>query len=223
MRLTEEELKAILQRQTARGTPRQAECLTDDEFAQAAAGEINDETRLRIASHLVTCSDCTNEYRVVRSLRPLAGEADRVLLASGAAGPEPALETVRPLHRSQARRVDRLTPSGSRADRSGWRARRFAAIAAMLLAVVGSVVIWQSIKPQDSPVSTERAPVALKLTVDPPDRASVSAPPEKLTWSGVEQALSYRVVIYDSQSTPIWESVASKETSATLPDSVREG
>lgn len=82
MKLTEAQLREILQGQTARSTPRQAECLTEEQFVRAVTGEMSQQERARMANHLVACSDCVAEYRILRSLRPLAEQAEATLAAS---------------------------------------------------------------------------------------------------------------------------------------------
>ncbi len=84
MKSTEEELKEVLQQQTARSTPRQAECLTEDQFVRAAMGEMTEQERVRVAHHLVTCVDCTDEYRSLRALKSWADEAEQILAAPAA-------------------------------------------------------------------------------------------------------------------------------------------
>ena len=82
MKLTEAQLKEILQKQTARATPRQAKCLTEEQFVRAVTGEMGQQERAQMASHLVACSDCAEEYRILRSLRPLAEQAEAILATS---------------------------------------------------------------------------------------------------------------------------------------------
>jgi len=82
MKLTEARLKEIWQEQTARATPRQAECLTEELFERLGAGDATSQERTQAASHLAVCSDCAAEYRVLRSLRPLAEQAEAILGAS---------------------------------------------------------------------------------------------------------------------------------------------
>ena len=87
MKLTEARLKEIWQEQTARATPRQAECLTEELFGRLAAGGATSHERTQAASHLAFCSDCAAEYRILRSLRPMAEQAEAILAASeGAPG-----------------------------------------------------------------------------------------------------------------------------------------
>jgi hypothetical protein len=82
MKLTEARLKEIWQEQTARATPRRAECLTEELFERLATGDVTSRERTRAASHLAVCSDCAEEYRVLRSLRPLAEQAEAIMAAS---------------------------------------------------------------------------------------------------------------------------------------------
>ncbi|HKC84421.1 MAG TPA: hypothetical protein VKG02_00525 [Blastocatellia bacterium] len=85
MKLTEARLKEIWQEQTARATPRQAECLTEELFERLCAGDATSQERTQAASHLAFCSDCAAEYRILRSLRPLAEQAEAILAASDGA------------------------------------------------------------------------------------------------------------------------------------------
>ena len=228
MRLTEEKLKEILRQQPARSTPRKAECLAEDQFMRAALGEISSEERRALARHLITCADCTEEYRALRSLKTWAEESQQALAASA-----------RSSHRSDASPI-RLVQPASRGGITGlqslrdsvaaflqrliWQShtRRLAAVALLVVVAGGSLIIWQSIRHNAPPISTERARVSIRLSVEPADRATISEAPEKLVWSSVEHAITYRVVLYDFQSTPIWESSRLRETSATLPESVRQ-
>lgn len=87
MKLTEAQLKEIWQEQTARATPRQAECLTEELFERLVTGDAPSQERTQAASHLAVCSDCVAEYRVLRSLRPMAEQAEAILAApEGAPG-----------------------------------------------------------------------------------------------------------------------------------------
>jgi hypothetical protein len=95
MKLTEARLKEIWQEQTARATPRQAECLSEERFVRLAAGDATSQERTQAASHLALCSDCATEYRILRSLKPLAEQAEAILAASeGAPGMEQRLRAV---------------------------------------------------------------------------------------------------------------------------------
>src|SRR5262245_58153868 len=78
MKLTEARLKEIWQGQTARATPRQAECLSEERFVRVVTGEMGEQERAQVASHLAACSDCAEEYRILRSLRPLAEQAEAI-------------------------------------------------------------------------------------------------------------------------------------------------
>src|SRR4030095_7311378 len=85
MKLTEARLKEIWEEQTARSTPPQAECLTEELFERLGAGHASSQERTQAARHLAVCSDCAAEYRVLRSLRPLAEQAEAILAALGGA------------------------------------------------------------------------------------------------------------------------------------------
>jgi hypothetical protein len=40
---------------------------------------MNQDERTRVARHLIICADCTEEYRIIRELKPWANDADQVL------------------------------------------------------------------------------------------------------------------------------------------------
>jgi hypothetical protein len=86
MKLTEAQLKEIWQGQTARATPQQAECLSEDQFVRAVTGETSRQKRAKMASHLAVCSDCLEKYRILRSLRPMADQVEARLAAPAAPG-----------------------------------------------------------------------------------------------------------------------------------------
>ncbi|HEY8462323.1 MAG TPA: hypothetical protein VIM99_18185 [Blastocatellia bacterium] len=104
MKLTEAQLKEIWQGQTARAAPRRAECPAEEQFARAVTGEMGQQERAQMARHLVACSDCAEEYRILRSLKPLAEQAEAILAASTAtvapeispAPPADEIEAARP-------------------------------------------------------------------------------------------------------------------------------
>ena len=132
MRLTDEKLREMLRQQTARSTPRQSECLGEDQFMRAAAGEMNSEERRAVARHLITCTDCTEEYQLLRSLKPLSEEMQAAL--------KPRVDTPVSADRPLLRMVERLP--ASRYPRphftpSVWRSRSGLAVAASLLISLG--------------------------------------------------------------------------------------
>ena len=128
MRLTDEKLREMLRQQTARSTPRQSECLGEDQFMRAAAGEMNSEERRAIARHLITCIDCTEEYQLLRSLKPLSEEMQAAL--------KPRVDTPVSADRPLLRIVERAPASRSPRPlftTSVWRSRSGLAVAASLL------------------------------------------------------------------------------------------
>jgi hypothetical protein len=59
------------------------------------------------------------------------------------------------------------------------------------------------------------------MKIDPPDQASLAEAPLQLSWTEVASAESYKVVVYDFELTPIWESPQVSATSIQIPDSIR--
>lgn len=74
MRLNSEELRELYQRGTARSVRGSDECLAEEMLARAAAGELNQSERERVADHLAGCSDCAKEYRAMRSVKSWADD-----------------------------------------------------------------------------------------------------------------------------------------------------
>jgi hypothetical protein len=75
MRLTDDELKRLYSRQTARSVHGGKECLSEEELLGLATGEVSKAERERMADHLMSCSDCSEEYQLTLSLKPLVDEA----------------------------------------------------------------------------------------------------------------------------------------------------
>ncbi len=102
MKLTEERLKDVWRKQTARATPRQEECLTEEQFVRVVTGETTPQARAQLASHLAACSDCAEEYRILRSLKPLAEQAEAILATPAAPGVTEIRSKLRAVGRANA-------------------------------------------------------------------------------------------------------------------------
>ena len=136
MRLNEGELKQVYRQGTARAAAR-TECLTADEIARIATAETNEGERVRTSNHLMACSDCAEEYRLISPLKSwaasmAAGETQAVARTSQSDPIAPRLETIHDA-------------------RVSWRRRFFAApgrvsfayaAAACLLVVSLALVMW---------------------------------------------------------------------------------
>ena len=81
MRLTSEALRELFQRETTRSARgrNNDNCPSVEMLTSAAAGELSHAERDVIGDHLATCSDCANEYRSIRSLKPWAENSSRDL------------------------------------------------------------------------------------------------------------------------------------------------
>jgi hypothetical protein len=137
MKLTETQLKEIWQGQRARATSRGAECLSEDQFARAATGEMGQQERAQMASHLAGCSDCVEEYRALRSLRPLAEQAEAILAARVA----PEAPEIRPKLRAVERADARPAAFWRRFTALASPVRAAFALAALLL-ISFSLGLW---------------------------------------------------------------------------------
>src|SRR5262245_40730446 len=75
MKLTDEEMRRLYRRQTARSRSGRAECLSEEAMTRVAEGELSQSEREALADHLMACSDCAEEYRILRELKPWAERA----------------------------------------------------------------------------------------------------------------------------------------------------
>jgi len=66
MKLTEHQLRAIHQRSTIR--KRNPECPGAEELYQLVSNSLDSQQRAKIASHLESCSDCSQEFKMAREL-----------------------------------------------------------------------------------------------------------------------------------------------------------
>jgi hypothetical protein len=119
------------------------------------------------------------------------------------------------LHRESRRG---LLPLGRR----GWHGWRIAVAAAVVIFVVGLPFLLRRNDrlPRASP-SFARGQAPEAAAIEPTDRATISAAPARLRWPKEAGADGYQVVLYDSESTPIWESPVVVEPELEVPDSAR--
>jgi hypothetical protein len=199
MKLSSEELKQLYRVRTARAS--RLECPSADAFVNAASGEVNVEERTRLVDHLVSCSDCAQEYQLI-------------------------FESATNLERDRA--VDRPVSSARVRTRAGWAGVlwiprwRVIATLTLLLLIGGSLVVWRAGGPAQRLPESVRGARPVLIDVQPPDHAVLDAAPRQLAWSPVESADSYRVALFDYLSTPLWESDPTTVPSVAVPDSVRQ-
>lgn len=98
-----------------------------------------------------------------------------------------------------------------------------AAAAAAIVAALALALLDLPLGPAGDRVV--RGTDSLVLETDPADGARLAAPPERLRWSPAEEpgpAATYRVVLYDAESVPLWKSESTKEAAVEIPPAVRE-
>jgi len=114
---------------------------------------------------------------------------------------------------------DAVRPDASSFSRSAWS---LAAAAALLVAGIAlSYYARQARPPIPLTSSTERGAAAATFGVDPPDGAMLGAAPERLAWAESPNAEAYSVVLYDAESTPVWESPSFPTPRIPIPPDVR--
>lgn len=160
-------------RRGALGSP----CPEPDALFDLAAGALDAGERELLTEHVARCSDCADEYRLVRNARPA------VVLAMRA----------RP--RSVVRSV---------------------ALAASLLVALGiSVAVIRHGPPTDEE-ATVRGAEHRAVTL-PLDGSTIARAPARLAWQPKVEGQSYRFVLYDRASTPLWESGGSPIADVDVP------
>lgn len=211
MKVNDEDLKTLYQERTARSARQRLECPSPELLHQAATGTLGGRERERVTDHVVVCADCAREYQLVHRVEVWANQ---VAGTSGEAAPEGRL--------ARAPWWSGAAVGGLFQRLLSWQDWRAVAVAAMIVLAVGTgVTVWRITRPQPL-AEGERAGTAVAVTVEPADKALLQQAPQRLAWSTAEPADRYQVVVYDFESTTIWESPWVTVPSVTLPDAVRE-
>ncbi|MGH9855137.1 MAG: hypothetical protein ACREBD_35340, partial [Blastocatellia bacterium] len=148
MKLTNEEMRRFYQRQSSRTIAGHAECLSEDVITRAAIGEPDQTDRQMIADHLAVCSDCAQEYRLLRSLKPLIEQA-AVLAPESESALEPVVE-----RQDKEERVVPSQPSLLRRFISSGVAA-YAGAAALLVICLACVVLIISLRRQNAELAAQ--------------------------------------------------------------------
>ncbi|HKX27737.1 MAG TPA: hypothetical protein VJ302_08605 [Blastocatellia bacterium] len=89
MKLTTEELGRLYRQQTARSADGRTDCLPEEILLRVAEGHAGQSEREMAADHLMSCSGCALEYRLLLELKPWAERAAvSVPVTTGAPPPE---------------------------------------------------------------------------------------------------------------------------------------
>ena len=194
MKLTDGELKSIYAEATRPAGA--AGCPDAGALVAASLGELAAAEREAVAAHLAGCSACAEEYRLLAELRPVVERATGAVPSPGRAA------------------ADSFWTRLSLA----WRA----AAAVVLVAAVATValVAFRSSR-APAPPPTERGDATSAVATVPANRAELDAPPAELSWTAVPGATSYRVTLYDFESTPLWQSPPLADARAPIPVEVR--
>ena len=192
MKLDNEELAGLFNDRSIRLPRPTPGCPEAELFRRVAQGEAAAAQREELADHLVSCADCSEQYRLIVQLRSWANGRE----TSGTAA-----DSQRPSRRSLS-----------------W----ISALAASLLIAAGLSLFLRLRPPSAPVASRDRGPATAALAVDPPDRALLAAAPSRLAWEPVEGADGYEVTLYDFESSPIWESPPISRAEIAFPDFVRK-
>jgi hypothetical protein len=141
--------------------------------------------------------------------------ADHVATCSACADEYRMLRELRPV-------IERAVGAEATAPRPAPSWRALAVAAALVLVAGTALVVWQMSRPGTSPHPVERSERTEAVETSPPNRARLAAPPDTLSWSAVAAAESYRVRVFDFESTPVWESPPLTSAAVALPSEVRD-
>jgi hypothetical protein len=202
MKLNDDGLRRLFNDPQLRTARAERGCPGADAFPSEVEGPPRAADRARFADHLVACPDCAGEYRLATSVRRWASDAARAIGGAGADRPAAQAPSARRL-------ISRLPTWGL-------------AVAASVLLALGVALILR-LRSTGAEETAERGEAAPALATDPLDRAVLSAAPERLRWPAVGGADSYRVALYDSESTLLWKSDAVAATETELPAAIRQG
>lgn len=192
MNLTDRDLQDLVQEATTRARRPDAECLDADLLARMRLDDLDDATRASAIEHLAECSDCAGEYRALDGL-------DRALDYS----PRPVVPFPAPVTAREAR----------------WRS--FAAAAMLALVAAIGFTIWRVDGPVAPGDGRDRGTHTVTLRTMPAHQTVVAEPPSRLVWEPIPDATAYQVRMYDSESTPIWQSEFTITSQIAVPDEIR--
>lgn len=210
-KVTHDELKDLYQRQTSRGD--RAACLTAEEIAAMAGGELAAEARQRASLHLADCSTCSAEMQTALGLGPWAGDlAEKLELGStqvDETGPGQVtdLEAAR-----QARHATRR--------QAAFTNRRWipAALAAGLATVMVSAYL---LAPGSSSPPGDAIRGGGVTDARPAPNAVIGQAPHRFSWPPQLGAESYRLRLLDADAELIWESAPLQLSRTELPLAVQ--
>ena len=177
-------------------------------FAGAGESPIDEALRGNVVDHVARCTNCADEVKALLELREVIDAAVHAPAPIDIADDDPA-----PL---------RWLTAWAR-----WRSNPARAVPLMILVlacVLGvSFVVWRSSQLAAIPDDRDRSASAWTIDTVPSDRAVLASAPARLEWSSsTTTAEIYRVMLYDAESTVIWESPGVTTPFVDIPVDVRQ-
>lgn len=167
---------------------------------------LDDAARSLAVDHVARCANCADEVKTLFSLRDVLETAAYAPLPAPDPSDDPA-----PLRWLSAWARWRSNP-----------ARSVPVMLVVLAAVLGvSYLVWSSSQKPGISDGRVRSGSSWTIATVPADRATLATAPERLEWTSTAPAESYRVTLYDAESTPIWESPSVTTPFVDLPAEVR--
>lgn len=170
-----------------------AECPSTEILVEATRDALNASERKKLADHIANCHHCAEDLR----------------LALGIASP--IQEMIERL--GMARHPPRLRPA------VWW----WSGIAAVAFFGVG-IATWYSLVSSPTTPSTVRgestAEAVAGIALEPPDGGNLDLAPIRFRWMS-EAAATYRFVLYDDESLPLWEKETGSANEVSLPGEIQ--
>jgi hypothetical protein len=172
----------------------------------AVGGPVDEAIRAQVVDHVARCANCADELKTLFALREVI---DTAVFAP--AGVQDHSDDPAPLRWLTAWARWRSNP-----------ARSIPVMLVVLAAVLGvTYVVWRSTYNAPIVDERERSATAWVIATVPSDRATLATAPNRLEWTSAAAAESYRVTLYDAESTPIWESPIVSTPFVDIPGDVR--
>ena len=161
---------------------------------------------------------CPSDERLASLALGELGGAERTELTGHVVSCRRCSRAMKDLLELQREAERELPPS----RRRGWPRWRIAVAAAVVIFVAGLPVLLRRNGPSPGATpSFPRGQAAAAGAIEPTDRSTLSAAPARLRWPKETGADGYQVVLYDLESTPIWESPVVVAAEVEIPASVR--
>jgi hypothetical protein len=183
-----------MRRQSSKSAKRKSSCPDESVLAAYSDGLLEDAERQQAEEHFADCDDCLEQIGLLAQLSRQADDLRPV--------PDELLAKAQALS----------TRPSSRLTTAYWVPA--AAAALLLLAILPWMALRTDAPPQDRLLRSSQGQSALQVVAPQPE-TNLSLPFE-FAWKILPQAVSYEVLVVDSEGEPVWQGQAS-QPQITLP------